>query len=450
MNDQRAAEDAPTLVVGGGIGGLTLAFRLATSGRAVRLIEPAERPGGAITTDVSNGWTFELGPNTVVAGEPAIDALIEDAGLSGELLTADRVGARRFVVRNGRMIALPRSPLEFVRSPILSPAGRLRLLAEPLVPRRRSSGEESIADFIRRRLGGEALDWLAAPFVSGVYAGDASRLSVRHALPRLAAWEADHGSLFRGMIAARRQGGAPRGAKLVSFQGGLATLPRRLADRLGDRIIRGTVDTLHRQGEAWIAGCSLPDGSTRTISARRVVLAVSAAQAARLLDEPELANLPVAGVRVAAFGFKRQDVAHPLDGFGVLVPRREGRRLLGALFPSSLFPGRAPDGFVGITAMAGGVNDPAVLALAADEFVAHVLGELGRLLGISAPPVHVITRSWREAIPQYELGHQRWLDLAERCERDRPGLHLLGSWRGGVSVPDRIRAATELAAHLSR
>jgi len=455
MADRPLSADDSTLVVGGGIGGLTLAFLLNAAGRPVTLVEPGEHPGGAITTDVDGGWTFELGPNTVVAGEPAFDALIDGAGLADKLLLADRIGARRYVVRGGRMIALPLSPLELLRSPILSLAGRLRLLAEPLVPRRTASDDESIADFVRRRLGKEALDWLAAPFVSGIYAGDPARLSARHALPRLAAWEAEHGSLLRGAIAARRKGGvpragAPRGSRLMSFRGGLAALPRRLADRLGERVIRGAVDTLTRQADGWRAGCTRPDGSTLAIAARRVVLAVPAGEAGRLLDEPELTTLPTAGVRVAAFGFKRQDVGHPLDGFGVLVPRREGRRLLGALFPSSLFPGRAPDGCVAITAMAGGVSDPGILALAADEFVAAMRDELGRLLEIQGPPVHVVTRSWPRAIPQYEVGHQRWLDLACRLERERKGLHLLGSWRGGVSVPDRIRAATELAAHLSR
>jgi oxygen-dependent protoporphyrinogen oxidase len=449
MDGRPAPDDRATLVVGGGIGGLTLAFRLHAAGLPVTLVESAPRVGGAIETDREGGWSFELGPNTVVAGEPAFDELVRDAGLADELLFADRIGARRFVWKRGHAIALPRSPLEFLRSPVLSPAGRMRLLAEPLVPRRTSAEDESIAAFVRRRLGQEALDWLAAPFVSGIYAGDPARLSVRHALPRLAAMEAAHGSLLRGAIAARKGGGGRRGDRLVSFREGLATLPRRLADRLGDRVVRGTVESLESHPGGWHAGVTTPDGSTRVVPAGRVVLAVGADAAGRLLGEPELARIPHGGIRVAAFGFRRRDVRHPLDGFGILVPRGEGRRLLGALFPSSLFPGRAPEECVAVTAMAGGVTDPAILTLAADDFVARMLDDLDRLLGLSGSPIRVVTRSWPQAIPQYEMGHGHWLELADRLERERPGLHLLGSWRGGVSVPDRVRAAAELATRLA-
>jgi oxygen-dependent protoporphyrinogen oxidase len=448
-------DDRPTLVVGGGIGGLTAAFRLSAAGVPVTLVESSPRFGGVIETDVADGWITELGPSTVMGGAPAFEALIRDAGLADELVTADRVGARRFIVRGGRAIALPKAPPGILSTPLLSPGARARLLAEPFIPRHAGGGDETVAAFVRRRLGAEALDWLAAPFVSGIYAGDPERMSVRHALPRLAAMEAEHGSLLKGAMAAGRAarragGGARRGDRLVSFREGLATLPRRLADRLAPHTLRGTIRGLTRSGAAWRAEALLPDGTVRSLDAARVILAVDAATAGRLLDVPEFAAVPAAGVRVAGFGFRRADVRHPLDGFGLLVPRREGRRLLGALFTSSLFPDRAPAGHVGITTMAGGATDPEVLRLPADEFVALMLADLADLLGTAAPPVRVVTRSWPGAIPQYELGHDRFLGLAERLEAERPGLHLLGSWRGGVSVPDRVTAATALADALTR
>jgi len=447
--------DPGVLVIGGGIGGLTAAFRLAESGLPVRLLEASPRVGGVIETVSGDGWLFEFGPNTITTAEPALLSLIHDAGLDDDVLTSGSAGSRRYVVRGGRPVPVPMSPPTLISSPLISARGKWRAAAEPFIPKRRAAPgeEESVASFISRRLGRELLDYAVGPFVSGIYAGDPERLAMRHVLGRLVEMESNSGSIVKGAFAARprRKKGAPRKkTQLISFPGGLRSLPDRLAQRLGDRVTtNAAVTRLEQTAGGWRAHLARPDGTLTHHDAGRVILAVDARTTARLLDAPELADLPHAGVRVATLGFHRDAVGHPLDGFGLLSPRVEPYRLLGVLFTSALFPGRAPDGHVALTVIAGGATDPGVMDLSESDFLAFILEELRRLLDVTGLPTHQATRAWPLVLPQYELGHQRYLDKALEIERRCPGIHLLGNWRGGVSVPDRIRLANELAGRLA-
>jgi oxygen-dependent protoporphyrinogen oxidase len=460
-----ATTDRPVVVVGGGIGGLTFATRLHDAGVPVRLLESSGRFGGVITSGRDGGWLFEYGPNTVMTSDPAVFSVLKAAGLEAEALVAGTTGARRFIVFRGRLALLPASPAAFLKSPIFSARAKLNLLGEPF-RRRGTNPDESIADFVRRRLGVEFLDYAVGPFVSGVYAGDPERLSVRWAVRKVHALEVDHGSLIRGALAQRkRRGGAvatgPAGG-LLSFPGGLATLPARLAERLGDAAVSGRrVTGLERSGAGWRVRAEHRANGPSTFDASSVVLALGAAAAARLVDPLEppgrgagdraaaLAALPTAGVLVTSLGFRRADVGHPLDGFGFLVPRVEGVRLLGTLFPSSLFPGRAPDGHVALTAISGGATDPGLFDRDDAAHEAALLDALAPLLDLRGGPVYRKTVRWPAAIPQYDVGHGRFLELADALEARHPGLHLLGNWRGGVSVPDRMARASELAARWS-
>jgi protoporphyrinogen/coproporphyrinogen III oxidase len=435
------------LVVGAGISGLTTAFRLARGGLRVAVVEASGRVGGAIQTHTDGPWRFELGPNTVVESHETVGRLIHDAGLDGEKVIAAPSAKRRYLYKDGRLVPLPGGPGGFLTTPLFPLGTKLRLLKEPWIGRPPEGTEESIAGFVRRRLGQPFLDYAVGPFVSGVYAGDPERLSVRWAVPKIWTLERDHGSLIRGALA-RRKGPSPGGA-MISFRDGLEALPRKLAQEIGDVRTGVTVRRIVRAVGGYRA-----DTSAGPIEARRVVLAVPADVAARLLDEVTAGasrlfdQIPYAAVAVLALGWRRADVGHPLAGFGFLAPRKEGLRSLGCLFPSELFPDRAPEGHIALAAFTGGRTDPEIVSWDEDRIATTLADELRGPLSLQGEPAFRLVRRWPRAIPQYEVGHGRFVERAREIEHALPGLHLSGNFLGGVSVPNCIQNGTELAEGL--
>jgi oxygen-dependent protoporphyrinogen oxidase len=441
------------VVVGAGISGLAAAFRLARGGLRVAVLEAAERVGGAIETFSDGAWRFEMGPNTVVESDESVGRLIRDAGLEGEKIVASPSAKRRYLYKGSQLVPLPGGPGGLLKTPLFSAGAKLRLLREPWIGRPPEGAEESIAQFVRRRLGTEFLDYAVGPFVSGVYAGDPERLSARWAVPKIHALEKEHGSLIRGGLIcsrlARRKGPAPGGA-MISFREGLEELPRRLAREIGDVRTGVAVRRVLR-----IENGFRVETSAGPVEAARVVLAVPADAAARLLEEATsgvsltFAEVPYAAVAVVSLGWRREDVGHPLDGFGFLAPRKEGLRLLGCLFPSQIFPGRSPEGHVALAAFAGGRTDPELAGWDEDRIAATAVAELRGPLRLRGEPALRLVRRWPRAIPQYELGHGRFVERAREIERSLPGLRLADNFLGGISVPDCIRNATALAEEIS-
>jgi oxygen-dependent protoporphyrinogen oxidase len=454
------------LVVGAGISGLTAAFRLRRAGLIVAVIEASGRVGGAIETHSEAGFRFELGPNTVLENHPAVSELLRDAGLAEDAedgkIVASPAAKRRYLWKGDRLEPLPGGPPGLLLTRLFSLGAKLRLLREPWIHRRSgpqvaAEPDETVAAFVRRRLGGEMLDYAVGPFVSGVYAGDPERLAVRWAVPKIFALETEHGSLIRGALA-KRKGPAPGGA-MFSFRQGLETLPLRLAREIGDvrTGLPATAVRPQRNAEGKIERFVV-ETAGGPIHARRVVLALPADVAARLLDDATagksraFAEIPYAPVAVVVLGVARSDIAHPLEGFGFLAPRRESLRLLGCLFPSTIFPDRAPEGHVALSAFLGGRTDPEIVdpsIWSDDRLLALVQKDLGYALGLSGRPKVAILRRWPRAIPQYEVGHGRFVALAEEIERDLPGLRLGGNFLHGVSVPDCIRNACRLATEVA-
>ncbi|HEV8581082.1 MAG TPA: protoporphyrinogen oxidase [Thermoanaerobaculia bacterium] len=444
MNGERL----DVLVVGGGISGLTTAFHLARGGRRVAVLEAAERVGGSIATHADGDWRFEMGPNTVVENDASVGRLIHDCGLESEKVTAASTAKRRFLYKGGALVPLPSGPGAFLATSLFPLSAKLRLLREPWIAVPSGGGEESIAQFVRRRLGQAFLDYAVGPFVSGVYAGDPERLSVRWAVPKIYALEEQHGSLIRGALA-RRKGPAP-GGTMISFRGGLAELPKKLALEIGDVRTAVPCERVIRDDQGFTVATS-----AGSLAAERIVLAVPADAAARLLEDATngasrlFAEIPYAAVAVVSLGWRREDVDHPLGGFGFLAPRKEGLRVLGCLFPSEIFPGRAPAGHVALAAFAGGRTDPEIAAWDDERIVSTVVEELRGPLGLRGEPAFRLVRRWPRAIPQYELGHGRFIERAREIEGALPGLRIGGNFLGGVSVPDCIRNATALAADLA-
>lgn len=458
MDTSPAALDV--LVVGAGISGLATAFGLARRGLSVQVLDAGSKPGGVIGSVRRDGAMFETGPNSALDTTPLIGELIAAAGIAPERLAASEASNTRFVVRNGVPVALPMSPGAFLATPLFSPLAKARLALEPLVRRQPAGEEETIAHFVRRRLGREFLDYAIEPFVAGIYAGDPDRLSVPAAFPKLHALEQRYGSLIVGAVLGARERRkraetAKNTAKSFSFRGGMQTLTDALARDLGRVTLGAKVIALSRHSDGTFAVVFDKDGETITRSARAVVLSVPAAEAARLAYPlaPEatlaLQRIDYPPVAVVATAYRREDVAHPLAGFGFLAPRVEGRAVLGTLFSSSMFEGRAPEGQVLLTNFVGGRRNPELAAADDAILLEKVAAEHRALLGARAPALWSAITRWPRAIPQYELGHLGRIAKVAEAEKAVPGLRFCANYRGGVSFGDCIASAHATAESLA-
>ncbi len=441
------------VVVGGGISGLAAA-RGAISrapyvpgGLEVVVLEREAEVGGKARTLQADGFLVEAGPTGFLSGEPALDRLIDAAGLSDERIAADPAAARRFLARDGRLVEVRPHPLAFARSGLLGPLGLARIALEPLVRRGRAD-DESVHDFACRRLGRQAAERLIAPMVLGVFAGDARRLSLPAAFPRLAALEREHGSLVRGMIAKRRSAkaagdagtvGGPAGpaGRLESFRGGLQALPRALAADGRFSVRTG----------ARVVGLAVPPGGGWRIALERgepldadaLVLACEPWAQAELLRDAapeiaaELAAIACPAVAVVALGYGGEALAKVPRGFGALVPRGEGLRILGCLWDTHLFAGRSPHGRLLVRAMLGGAVDPDAAALDDGELAAIAKRDVAALCGLGEEPGFERVVRWPRAIPQYELGHLARVQRIELALEARPRLFLAGNGLHGIA-----------------
>jgi len=446
--------DADVLVIGGGISGLTTAFKLQQKGHKVRLLESAKRAGGVIGSKRRDGFLYETGPNSTLDTTPLIDSLLRDTGIAEQRVDASTLAATRFVVHNETLVPLPRSPREFFDTHLFSRRAKLRLLREPFV--RRNAADESVADFVRRRLDVEFLDYAVDPFVSGIYAGDPEAISVTAAFPRLHALEQRYGSLVLGaMFGARKRQASSDTAKSVahsfSFRDGMQTLPDALARALAQIELETSVQRITRSDDGTISIEARRADAAVMGRARAVVVATPAYASAEMIAElaPQaaeaLAAIAYAPIIIVSRGYRREDIAHSLAGFGFLVPRKERRWILGALFTSSMFPGRTPENGAMITTFAGGQRNRKIAAVS-DEYIDWtVREELEMLLGAKNEPLSQEVYRWARAIPQYNLGHLDRLQRVQTAEDANPGLFFCGSYRGGMSVGDCIKSAHGMA-----
>ena len=455
-----APKAVDVIVVGGGISGLATAFGAQQRGASVEVLDAGERAGGVIRTVLRDGALCEAGPNSALDTTPRINELLDALGIRDERADASAVASTRFIVRGGKLLALPTSPGAFLTTPAFTLGAKLRLLREPFIAPAPPDAEESIAAFVRRRLGTELLDYAIDPFVSGVYAGDPEQISVPAAFPRLHALEQKYGSLIKGQIKGARERRrsaetAKNTAGSFSFRMGMQTITDALARAVG-RVVTGVrVQQILRNADGTWTVTGTRDGAPVIHHARAVVVAVPAYAAAELVRElapaatQGLAAIPYAAVASVASAYRRSDVGHSLAGFGFLVPKKERRQILGSLFSSSMFEGRAPAGTVLLTSFIGGRRNPALPAKPDAELAAIVHGELQALAGARGEPLWMNVTRWTHAIPQYNLGHRERLRPLEDAERALPGLFFCASYRGGVSVGDCIKSAHAMAETLT-
>ncbi len=436
------------IIIGGGLSGLASAYFLQQQGVSARVLEAGPMLGGNIQSRQDEGFLRDLGPNSLMLKGQVVPELIQSLQLDAELVEANAVAKRRYILNRHQQL-VPLGPGVLFSGKLLSLHGRLRLLSEPFRRRKQGTEEESIADFVRRRLGPEVLTWLVDPFVSGVFAGNPQKLALAASLPRLQRMEQEHGALFKAALAGRKKP-TPSKARLISFRQGLQTLPLRMAEQLHGPIHCQTpVDRLEQHA----------DGSWEVHSARqswrsaKIILALPAPKAADLLKTlhpdlaKELAAIPYPTVSTLSLGFPRSRVKHALDGFGLLIPRILGLQTLGVLFSSTLFPDRAPADQVLLTAFIGGSQNP-LAGRSDDDMLQTVLQEIRPILGIEGEPSFSRCQNWPEAIPQYELGHLARLECIARMTEQLPGLYFRANWRDGVALGDCMEAARQLSQQI--
>jgi len=480
----------PILIIGAGISGLACAYYLRKSGLDAQVLEAAPRPGGVIRSERRDGFLLELGPQSF-SGTPQLLELSRDLGIQNELVEAPP-RAPRFLLINGQLKPAPLSPPAFFASSLFSAKTKFSVLRDLFGRTTPPADDESAAAFTRRKFSAELLDKLIGPFVSGIYAGDPEKLSLRAAFPQLHEAERTAGSVIRGMMrAAKSKPGPKQRPTLQSFREGNETLIKALTANLGPALRCGVEVTAIQKcsnekpqagqtkslgedrgpnsvGARFIASSELAEVFTvivktasgaETIVAERLVLAVPTYVAAKILgaetfsrdissNVSPLAEIEYAPIAVVSLGYKQQDVAHSLEGFGFLIPRSEGLRTLGSVWNSSLFPGRAPQGSVLLTSFFGGATDPQAISLSTEEIPALVHREIGPILSIRSQPIFSNVQIYERALPQYNLGHAARIANLDRQSSSLLNLKLVGNYLRGPAIGACIDQALAVAEEI--
>lgn len=447
----------PVLVVGAGISGLVCAYSLRKSGIDAQIIEASPRPGGVIRSERRDGYLLELGPQSFSATPPLLD-LCRDLGIENELLAAPP-NAPRFLLLKNQLKQVPLSPPGFFTSSLFSVRTKWSILRDAFGRSTPPDPDESVANFFRRKFSPELLDKLVAPFVSGIYAGDPEKLSLRAAFPQLHEAERTTGSIIRGMLRAAKSAKSTKGPKqrptLQSFRDGNETLIKALATNLGHALrteVSVTDIQLATSGVSRKYQISLSaDGSAEQITTDTLILATPTHVGALILDGLEtkiataLATIEYVPVAVVSLGYRKSDVGHSLNGFGFLVPRFAGLRTLGTVWNSSLFPNRAPEGHALLTSFVGGATDPQAVTLSPDELISLIHKEIAPRLQIRQDSVFSNVALYPLALPQYNLGHSERLAALQKLRAELPGLWLVGNYLHGPSIGACVEQALAVA-----
>ena len=445
-------------IIGAGITGLTAAFYLKRQGVPVTVYEAGGRAGGVIQSIRKDGFLAEFGPNTILETSPKIAQLVRDAGLEARKLNTDPKAEARYVVRYGRPIEMPGKPLGFFTTPLFTAKAKLAVLREPFIKPRRDGVEESIAQFVVRRFNQEFLDHAIDALVAGIYAGDPHKLSLPHAFPKLKALEDNYGSMIKGQIFGardRKKSGevAKDRAAKFSFDEGLQVLPDTLAAQLGDSLkLNSPVNQMTQTSTGWSVATANGETEFSAViycgTAHRLAeLKIEAQSPLNLSAFSEISYPPVAAV---VLGFRREDVVHSCQGFGMLIPKIEGFKILGTIFSSALFPNRAPAGHLNLTSYVGGARYPELASLPPEKLVEVVLADLRVLLGVKGKPTFVHTAFWPKAIPQYNVGYGKYRELLNDLEAKNPNLFFAGHYRDGVSLGDSMVSGVNIAERVAK
>lgn len=443
-------------IIGAGITGLTLAFYLQKSGKKVTIIEKSDHVGGVIQTVQEDGFTYETGPNTGVLSNPELVELFEDVA-EVQLETANEDAKKRWILKNNHFHALPSSLISGITTPLFSLKDKIRILGEPW----RKPGtdpHETLSDLVRRRMGKSFLNYAVDPFISGIYAGDPEKIIPKYALPKLYNLEQSYGSFIRGAIKKKKEPKNERDLKatkeVFSATGGLQNLTDNIAKEIGyDHIMLNSKQVNVKPVDSGFQTTFTQDGQIRTLNSDKLVSTTSASALKDIfpfVDEQlmtPITNLVYAKVVQVVLGFKEWD-GRALDAFGGLIPKLEQRKVLGILFPSSIFKNRAPERGALLSVFMGGMRHPEIIDLTNEELINLAIATVGEtLISQSEPSLKKVFR-YEKAIPQYTISTPERLKAIENIENKYPGLHLAGNIKDGIGMADRVKQAVELSKTL--
>jgi oxygen-dependent protoporphyrinogen oxidase len=445
------------VIVGGGITGLSLAYFLLEHKPSldILILESEKKAGGKIWTDRVDGFLCEGGVNGFLDNRPKTLELVSKLSISP--LRSNDNARKRYIYSKGKLNLLPESPPAFLTSDLLSIYGRLRVIGEMFVPKWKG-GDETLAHFATRRLGREAYEKLIDPMASGIFAGDPEKMSLKSCFAKVYNLEQKYGSLIRGMIKLQKEAkktgkkvGAGPGGTLTSFYDGMESMISALTSFLGKRLKTGSeVVSIDRKGINYVI--SLSDGTNR--EAEAVVCATPAFTTAAIVSSLDknlsalLNEIFYPSVSVVCLGYKREKIQHNLKGFGFLIPFKEGRKILGTLWDSSIFPNRAPEGYVLLRTMLGGARRSDLALEHEQKLITLVMDELRDIMGITVQPHFAKVYTHRQGIPQYFPGHEQKVQQIAGICRDYKGFYVTGNAYGGIGVNDCIENSYKLAQRI--
>ncbi len=438
------------VVLGAGISGLTPAYFLAKEGFDVTVLEKKREVGGSVETIKEKGFLFDRGPNSGLETTPVLSKIVSDLKLGDDLLYANKEASKRYILRDNMLHPLPMSPPAFIKTKLFSGKAKARLFAEPFIGRSKDGYYQSIADFVKRRLGQEFLDYAINPFVAGVYAGNPEELSVKSSFPKLYELEEKYGGLIVGTVKSikerkQRAEKSKQSARMFSFTEGMQKLPNAIASYLGERLHTFCdVTSIEKNGNGFKIKYNNA-GHLKEIECDILLSTIPAYTAAdlfkswddKLIEHFNAIYYPP--VLALMLGYNKESIRQSLDGFGFLVPAKERRSFLGAIWSSVIFPNRSDDDKAAFTLFVGGARDPEVGNIDKEILIKKVRGEFEKIMGITEDPVYVGYKYWTRSIPQYNIGyieHERYFD---EFEKNNPGLYFSGNYRGGISIGDCLK-----------
>lgn len=438
------------IIVGAGITGLTTSYWLKKEGFKVKILEAKDEVGGNIKTEHHYNFIFDTGPNSGLETTPLIKQLVDELNLQEEYIYANKEANKRYILRDNVLQPLPMNPKDFVSTKLFSTKAKFRILMEPFIGKSKDGYYQSVAEFVRRRLGQEFLDYAINPFVSGVFAGDPENLSVKSAFPKLYRLEEVYGGLFKGMIKGakerkQRAEKSKQSAAMFSFKNGMSVLTNRLSEYLKDDILLNhKVININKLENKFVV-IALNSGIEKNFEAQSILLTIPALETAELLRDYDgylfnhLSSIYYPPVLVINAIYRKEKISQALDGFGFLIPEKEKKSFLGAIWNDAIFPNRGDKDFASFTIFVGGARQEKIFDLGIDKVLSQVLSEFEMIMRIDSKPESIKYRLWEKAIPQYSIGYIEKENAMNEFERRNKGIFLGGNYRGGISVGDCIK-----------